>query len=104
LKVLSDFIHSFDLAKLEPNPLLIARAPGVVARVLSAGDLAHAIYLQGRAPTALELSLANGRWTAEWVSLEDGAVLKREVVKAGKPSTVLHSPDFTDAIALRLLR
>jgi hypothetical protein len=105
LKVLSDFIHRFDLAQLEPNALLVARAPGVVPRVLSARDgKAHAIYLQGRAPTTLQLNLAEGRWTAEWISVEDGAVLKRELVNAHTTTTELRSPDFTDAVALHLVR
>jgi hypothetical protein len=104
LKVLSDFIHRFDLPPLNPNPLLVARAPGVVPRVLSSRDgKAHALYLQGRAPTTLELDLAKGLWTAEWSSVETGAVLKRETVKAAKPVTALRSPGFTDAIALRLV-
>jgi hypothetical protein len=105
LKVLSDFIHGSDLAQLEPNPLLVARAPGVVPRVLSARDgKAHALYLQGRAPTILELRLTKGRWVAEWIAVESGAVLRRETMKAGKPTTALRSPEFKDAIALRLLR
>jgi hypothetical protein len=105
LKVLSGFLHCFDLAGLNPNPLLVARAPGVVPRVLSARDgNAHALYLQGRAPTILELHLAKGRWTLEWISVDTGAVIKRESVKAGKPATALRSPDFTDAVALRLTR
>jgi hypothetical protein len=103
LKVLSDFIHRFELATLEPGPLLVARAPGVVPRVLSSRDgKAHALYLQGRSPTTIELHLANGRWTAEWSSVETGAVLRRETVKAARPVTAVRSPDFTDAIALRL--
>jgi len=105
LKVLSEFVHRLDLAKMEPNPLLVARAPGVVPRVLSARDgRAHALYLQGRAPTALELNMTGGSWTAEWISIEDGKVLKRETVSGGNAATVLTSPDFADAVALRLVR
>jgi hypothetical protein len=105
LKVLSDFLHSFDLAKLEPDCQLVARAPGVLARVLSHPGTAHAIYLQGRSPTELMLNLDQGQWTAEWISVENGSVLKRETVvaKNGKP-TPLASPAFSDAVALRLVR
>ncbi|MHC1767129.1 MAG: hypothetical protein AB9869_22975 [Verrucomicrobiia bacterium] len=105
LKVLSDFIHRFDLATMNPNPLLVERAPGVVTRVLSARNgRTHALYIQGRAPTALELNLAKGRWTAEWISVEDGAVLRHQTLKGGNAATVLPSPEFTDAVALRLVR
>ncbi len=67
LKVLSDFLHRFDLARLHPDPLLVVRRPGVVAHVLSQPGKAHAIYVQGRSPTTLVLNLAAGSWTAEWV-------------------------------------
>lgn len=105
LKVLSEFIHRFELAKMNPNPMLVKRAPGVVPRVLSARDgLAHALYLQGRAPTALELNLAPGNWSVEWISVDDGTVLKQESIRSGNAATVLNSPAFDDAIALRVER
>jgi hypothetical protein len=104
LKVLSNFIHSFDLARLEPDPLLVARAPGVVAHALSHHGNAHALYLQGRGPTTLWLNLV-GRWYVEWISVEDGGVLRHETV-SGEPGepVALVSPDFTDAVAVSLIR
>jgi hypothetical protein len=75
LRVLSDFLHSFDLAKLQPDPLLVQRAPGVVTRVLSAPGKAYAVYVQGRGPTTLTVDLPRGRWLVEWLSIEDGKVL-----------------------------
>lgn len=105
-KVLSDFIHGFDLAKLQPDPVFVCRAPGVVARVLSAPGESYALYLQGRAPTNLRVNLPVGAWTVEWISVEDGAGLKQEIVAVASAavSTVLDSPDFEDAVALRIRR
>jgi hypothetical protein len=104
LKVLREFLGGFDVAQLEPNPRLVERAPGVVARVLSAGDRAHALYLQGRAPTTLELNLERGGWTVAWISVHDGTLLKSESVRAGDGTTALPSPDFADAVALGIHR
>ena len=104
LKVLSDFLHRFDLGKLQPDPTFVQRAPGVVTRTLSAPGRAYAVYAQGRGPTTLSLQLAKGRWVAEWISIEDGRVLKRDDLSAGKPSTALASPEFKDAVALRIVR
>lgn len=105
LKVLSDFLHRFDLAQLNPDPLLVVRAPGVVTHVLSQPGKAHAIYVQGRSPTTITMNLAEGTWTAEWISVEDGRVLQRDtiVAKAGEASA-LASPRFADAAAVRILR
>lgn len=105
LKVLSEFLHGFDLAKLEPDSLLVARAPGVTVRALSQPGKAHALYAQGRGPTTLWLNLAEGRWTAEWIAVEDGRVLMRVTVPTtGKGAVALASPNFADGVALRLVR
>lgn len=104
LKVLSDFLHGFELATLHPDPLLVVRAPGVETYVLSSPGKAHAIYVQGRGPTTLSLNLAEGDWSAEWIAVEDGRVLQRSTI-AVQPGRVcqLPSPRFTEAAALRIL-
>ena len=104
LKTIGDFLHRFDLARLQPDPLFVARAPGVVVRALSHPGKAHALYVQGRGPTTLSLQLAKGRWTAEWISVEDGHVLKRENISAEKAPAALASPEFNDAVALSIVR
>jgi hypothetical protein len=51
-KVLSGFLHSFDLAKLQPDRDFVkASPPGVVTRVLSALGEAYALYMEGRSPS-----------------------------------------------------
>jgi hypothetical protein len=103
LKVLSDFIHGFELAELNPDLAVVARASGVVVRALSQPGKAHALYLQGRGPTTLQLRLAPGHWTVEWIDVEDGRVLRRDIAiaKPGEPTSV-SSPDFKDAVAVRV--
>jgi len=102
LKALSDFLHGFDLARLQPDTVFVEQAPGVVTRVLSAPGKAYAVYAQGRGATTLTVNLPRGRWTAEWSSVDDGKVLKSESVTAGARATKLLSPEFTDAVALRI--
>lgn len=104
LKTLSEFLHSFDLAKLQPDPLLVQRAPGAVVRVLSQPGRAHALYIEGRGPTTLSLNLSRGRWVAEWISVTDGSVLKRETVASHGRGVALAGPDGSDGVAVRLLR
>lgn len=62
LKVLSDFLHSFDLATLRPDGDFVKQSPGVAARVLSSPDQAYALYLEGRSPVELWLDLPARRW------------------------------------------
>ncbi len=105
LRVLSEFVHGFELARLEPDPLLVVRSPGVVTYVLSDPGKAHAIYVEGRSPTTLALNLAEGDWSAEWISVEDGRVLQHDTlaVRPGQACT-LASPRFDQAAALRILK
>jgi len=75
LRVLTDFIHSFDFVHMKPDTQSVRkRTPAsVVARTLSQPGAAYAIYL--RAPTpiptgeqlSVELDLPSGRYTATWI-------------------------------------
>ena len=99
--MLSDFLHRFDLAKLQPAPLLVARSPGVVVRVLSHSGEAHALYIQGRNPTTLDAEPHQRPLESGVDFIEDGAVLKREIVNA-TATTELRNPVFTDAVSALL--
>ncbi|MBL9134414.1 MAG: hypothetical protein JNK85_01035 [Verrucomicrobiales bacterium] len=103
LKILSEFLHSFDLATLQPDPLLVQRAPGAVVRALSHPGRAHALYVEGRGPTTLTLKLSKGRWVAEWISVTDGSVLKQEIMVSRGRGVELTGPDCSDGVAVRLL-
>ena len=104
LRVLNEFVNGLDLAKTHPDFAVVRRAPGVTVHALSQPGKAYALYAQGRSPTTLRLNLAQGSWAAEWISIENGRVLKREaVVSRGQPVD-LASPEFDNGVALRVLR
>ncbi|MBM4026789.1 MAG: hypothetical protein FJ280_15495 [Planctomycetes bacterium] len=104
LKVLSEFLHSFDLAKLRPDRDFVKQSPGGVTRVLSAPGQAYALYLEGRAPVELSLDLPAGRWRAEWIDPVDGVVLQAQDLDHAGAIRRLTSPTFTESIALRIIR
>lgn len=104
LKVLSDFMHSFDLAALRPDPNVVLASPGAVARALSAPGKAYAIYLEGRAPARLRLDVPRGQWQAEWIDPLDGAVLQRETRSHRGGPLDLAAPKLENGAALRLMR
>lgn len=105
LRVLSEFLHGFDLARMRPDCTLTVRAPGVAVWALSDPGHAHAIYAEGRGPTTLRLNLAPGRWITEWFAVADGTPLSRaEIeVRAAEPAEV-PSPPFAEAATLALRR
>lgn len=102
LQVLSEFIHSFDLAAMSPDFSVVKSSPGVVTRTLSAPGKAYALYAIGRGPTRLSLDLPKGNYQAEWLAPATGEMLRREEFTSTGGMHPLQSPDFQDEIALRV--
>jgi hypothetical protein len=104
LKILSDFLHSFDLANLRPDDDLVKSSPGVVTRVLSHPGRAYAMYMEGRFPTELTLALPAGRWQIEWLNPTDGSITKREELTCPISVCRLASPIVQESAVLRIVR
>lgn len=75
LKVLSDFLHSFALAKLRPASHLVVSAPGLIPYVLSDGTQAYAIFLRatGTDHSTLCLPAAAGNYRVRALNTLTGA-------------------------------
>ncbi|HMV48579.1 MAG TPA: hypothetical protein PKA34_17260 [Blastocatellia bacterium] len=104
LRVLSSFVHGFDLALMRPDPNVVLASPGTVTRALSAPGKAYAIYLEGRAPAKLSLDVPRGKWRAEWINPLDGAVLHSETRIHNGGALNLTLEKFDSAVALRLVK
>jgi hypothetical protein len=103
LGILSEFLRSFDLAKMRPDPLAVASAPGLYTQTLSLPGERYAVFATGAGPGRLELAIPAGTYAAEWIDTKTGAVIKRERVAHAGGTLALASPAFEDDIALRLL-
>ncbi len=104
LGILAEFLRSFDLAKMRPDPLAVASAPGLYTQTLSVPGEQYAVYATGAVPGRLELAIPAGQYAAEWIDTKTGAVLKRERVTHGGGALALGSPEFEEDIALRVVR
>ncbi len=104
LKVLSEFIHGFQLETLTPDYQTVKKSPGVVCRVLSEPGRQYALYIQGRAPCTLEMDIPTGYYRCEWINPVTGRVSGRTEFNQFKRIRTLKSPIFKDAIALRISR
>ena len=73
LKVLREYLHSFDLVKLKPNYTSTISAPGLITYTLSDQDKVFAVYLKamGTPKSTLRLS-ANGRYSVTAVNTISG--------------------------------
>ncbi len=102
LKILTDFLHGFDLAALAPDPGFVRHAPGAVTRTLGVPGKAWGVYLRGRGPTVLQVNLPKGRWRIDWIDVETGKTSKTEELRHGGGPAKLASPQVTAEAAIRV--
>jgi hypothetical protein len=117
LRVLKEFIESFDFVRMRPDNMTIksnhitfarAAAPRVpskaTVRMLSEAGQAYAVYVNGGTQAELVLELPAGAYKAEWINTKTGRSEKTDSFNhAGKDKAVV-SPQYSEDIALRLKR
>ena len=107
LRVLKEFIESFDFVGMSPtdraiNQMEISGSGRV--RVLAEQGTAYAIYINGGSGAKLVLDLPVGKYKAEWVNTKTGAIEKKEVFAQSSDRHALVSPSYSEDIALRVIR
>ncbi len=103
LKILRDFLDKFSILDLRPDANVVKHAGGVVTHALSNPGHEYAIYLDGKGPTEVTLTLPSGDYKAEWLNTKTGAIDKTEDFTSSTDKT-LTSPAFENGIALRITR
>ena len=106
MRILKDFIHSFDFVRMKPdNSVVAGPLPAKAsAYVLAQPGKAYALYFSGcSGPVEIKLNLPKGKYRAEWLDTKTGQVAKSDnnVDAAAAPCT-LTAPGFADDIALRI--
>ncbi len=78
LKILADFLNSFDLEKLYPNYISNLGAPGLIAYTLSDNSNAFAIFLRatGTTKSTLKMGVDNGTYTVRSLDTVSGKYTK----------------------------
>ena len=106
LKVLKDFIHSFDFIRLKPNNYLFKGGipAGATARALAEPGKAYAIYVRGGTQANLKLDLLAGTYEVAWLNPRTGSLDKKETLNHRGGSVTVASPDYEEDIALRIVR
>ena len=127
LRVLLEFMRSFDFVKMAPdNSVIEGGVPtGAVARALVERGKAYAIYIHHGAPgyghgsgptpsrppyrvaegsqqARLEVNLPPGAYKAEWIDTRSGKVEKTERVTSSSGHQTIISPAYSEDIALRI--
>ena len=78
LKILSDFLHGFDLPKLHPDLSSVISSPGLIPYVLSDQESDYAVYLRavGTDQTSLKLETGDGNFLVQTLNTTTGSFSK----------------------------
>jgi hypothetical protein len=106
LQILKDFIYGFDFIRMKPDSSVIkGGVPAkATARALVEKGKAYAVYVKGGTKAELILDLPEGDYAAEWIDTRTGAAGWKEVFQHGGGNHTFRSPEYTEDIALRILR
>ncbi len=107
LKVLKDFLESFDFIRMQPDHATVKSGAieSVTVRALSEPGKAYAFYVKGgKGKVTLQLALPAGDYRAEWIHPRAGQREKPETVTSSGKDISLVSPAYEEDIALRLVR
>jgi hypothetical protein len=102
LRVLKDFLHSFDIPDLRPKPGLVQSAPGAFTRAVGTKKR-RGVYVRGDGRTRLVVDLPKGDWREEWIDTKTGAVAKSGAFAHKGGHRELASPPYERDVALRLV-
>jgi hypothetical protein len=103
LKVLAEFLRSFDFVRMRPDQYSVSRSPGLRASALSNPGIAYAVYLTGSGPADLEISAPPFEYRVEWLDPKTGASRGTKIMRSDSRLR-LRTPEFRDEIALRIMR
>jgi hypothetical protein len=118
LAFLKEFVEGLDFVRMRPDDALLKGrkitaapaqpgekpGPAPTARVLAERGRQYAVYVRGGVAAELTFDLPAGSFRAEWLSPRTGKVERGETFRHAGGERTLKSPDYTEDIALRLLR
>ena len=106
LKILKDFIHGFDFIKMSPNNQVIKEVipSDASVRVLAEIGKSYAIYVKGGSKVEITLEIPDGNYTAEWLDTKTGVIDGTQNLANKEGKAKLVSPEYSEDIALRILR
>ncbi len=106
LRILKDFIESFDFVRMAPDNSVIKGGvpPKATARALVEKGKAYAVYIRGGTQANLTLDLPAGTYKAEWVHTQLGTLLQPQTFQHPGGDKALLSPLYIADIALWVLR
>ena len=103
LKILKEFIYSFDFIRMHPADDLIKIADGSKALVLAIPGEQYAVYFSEGESKSFEMAVPNGNYQLQWLNPVTGT-FKSSIVKSKQGKIKLIIPVHETDIALKVIR
>ena len=104
LRILRDFLKSFDFIRMQPDRQVVALAPGLEWQALSEPGKQYAVFFSGNPGREVKLDLPKGKYRYQFLAPEMGQVIKEGVIQAKEKAVSLDFPAGTRLAALRVIR
>jgi hypothetical protein len=103
LRILSEFLQRLPLVDMAPDARTVKHAGGVSTHMLSNANGEYAMYIDGKGPADVALSLPAGEYTLTWIDVSTG-VKTGESFRHGGGDKTVRSPEVRGGVAMRLTR
>ncbi|MEI7837004.1 MAG: cellulase family glycosylhydrolase [Planctomycetota bacterium] len=106
LRLLKDFMESFDFVRMAPAPAALADAGGAAAYLLAEPGKQYALYLRrGETPPGpVTLNVPDGQYTLQWIDPCKGPRGSVEKLTAVKGKLTLRPGEYRPDVAARILK
>ncbi len=103
LKILRDFLESFDFIKMKPAPNFLYHAPGMIGQALGEEGKQYALFLSGNAGEWVKINLPEGKYTYAFMAPDSGEELAKGEVQGSEQPVSLSLPQGHYRLALRVV-
>ncbi len=104
LKVLSQFLHGFELVKMHPANELVMRSPGLIPFVMASGNETYAIFLHsvGTKNTILEMNTGDGNYRIQFLNTLTGTYSETTTLHASEGRLLIEIAIPDGELALKI--
>jgi len=106
MKIMKDFLESFDFIRMKPDNSILNVTKGSLSdfQVLAETGKQYGIYFNGGSLSEITLELPDGEYTTEWINLLTGIIDRSQNLLAKNGTATLICPEFKEDIALKILK
>lgn len=102
LKFLKSFMESLDFIRMKPDNTILKVVKGNLKdyQIFAEKGKKYAIYLQGNESVGLQLSIPDGKYTANWIDPVSGEIKNSVELESTENTISIESPAFQEDIVL----